>query len=377
MRRLLPILLLAAAATARGAPDEPPVLVLRPITVAEGVRDVLNPGGDPKKLPEQDLYQRARSVGLDLAQEHADPVVALKRTDDRLFYVFYKTVEEAFGGREYVIQRIRRTERTWASPDAAPEETVTYQVECFKLLGGAQKRADQHHGSYGIEDGHRREVVKEYEIGFGEIPGTCEGTAWPFDRGILFKYLDEYGPERGTFDAVRFDASVTWSLTVSLDAQGGYAVRAPELGIDVPAVPTDPDRTVPLADPRSQALVLVRGVGLEGAEEPADLVAAYRELAGEVVEDVAAGKTNRNVAFAGRVIANVKADGTLNTLRTRPGFDGRTKEGARIGDDRARIMQLYGAPVRQYADADWWSYGDIGFWFDGRGRVGRMYVRRR
>lgn len=91
----------------------------------------------------------------------------------------------------------------------------------------------------------------------------------------------------------------------------------------------------------------------------------------------AAGTTNRNVAFAGRVIANVKADGTLDTLRARPGFDGRTKEGARIGDDRARIMQLYGTPVRQYADADWWRSGDIGFWFDGRGRVGRMYVRRR
>lgn len=90
-----------------------------------------------------------------------------------------------------------------------------------------------------------------------------------------------------------------------------------------------------------------------------------------------AGKSNRNVSFAARLIANVKGDGSLNTLRTRSGFAGSTAEGARVGDTRARILGLYGTPRRQYTDAAWWHFGDIGFWFDGRDRVARMYVRRK
>ncbi len=377
MRGAIAMVVLSALAVASAGPEERPALTLRPITLAEGVRDVLNPGGDAKKLGGREDYRRAKALGLDLAAPQPDPVVGLVRTEARLYYVFYKTVEEAFGQRHYVIQRIKKTERTWVTADAAPEETVTYQVEAFKLLGGQQKRADQHYGSYGIKGRYRREIVKEYEIGFGEVKGLCEGADWPFDRGILFKYLDDYGPERETFDAVRFERSVTWTLTVSLDAEGGYAVRAPELGIDLPASPTDVARTIPAPDAASRDLVLVRGVGLQGTADEDDLVAAYSARAGAVIDDVPAGKGNRNVAFAARIIANLKADGSLNSLRTRPGFAGRTAEGARVGDDRARILQLYGPPRRQYADADWWHYRDIGFWFDGRGKVGRMYVRRR
>jgi HEAT repeat protein len=261
MRRLLPLALLAAATVTYAGPEKRAPLVLRPLPLAEGVRDVLNPGDDPKKLGERDVYKRAKSVGIDLARSQSDPVVGMTWTGDRLFYVFYKTVEEAFADRPYVIQRIKKTQRTWAAPDAEPAETVTFQVEAFKLLGGAQKRGDQHYGSYGIKEWHRREVVKEYEIGFGEVPGQCEGTDWPFDHGILFEYVKEYGPERDTYDAVRFQSSVTWSLSVSLDRDGSWYVRAPELGIDLPAAPTSEARTVPPADPASEGLVLVRGVG--------------------------------------------------------------------------------------------------------------------
>ncbi len=337
---------------------------------------MLNPGGDPGTLTRRDVYKRALAAGLDLAKPRLDAVVGLRRTDDRLFYVFYKTVEEAFAGRRYLIQRIRRTERTWTTSDAEPEVEVTFQTEVFKLLGGAQKRADQHHGSYGIRSLHRREIVKEYEIGFGQVPGLCEGDAWPFETSILFKYLEPYGESHAVYDAVQFDRSVHWSLTVALDAAGGYQVRVPELGIDLPDSATPLERTLPEPDEASQDLVLVRGAGLEGTEGAEDLVGAISERAGRILEDVPAGKRNRNVAFERRLIANLTVDGRLNTLRTRPGFAGRTLEGARVGDDRARILRLYGAPVRQYADAAWWHYGDIGFWFDGRGRVGRIYVRR-
>lgn len=368
---LLPTALVGTAAPT-GATD----IRLRPIPVAEGVRDTLEPSGDPKKLREEDLYKRALKLGVDLAEPQRDPVVAHTWRDGRLFYVFYKTVENAFLDRPYVIQRIKRTERNWATPDAPPEEKVTYQVEVFKLLGGAQKRADQHHGIYSIGDRHRREIVKEYEIGFGHVPEVCEGTEWPFDRGRLFEYLYRYGPEREVYDQVEFLHSKTWSLSVSLDEEGAYRVHSSELGLDVPAVTTDAAITIPPADEATKDLVLVRGVGLGGIAD-GELVPELAKLAGSVIDDVPAGRSNRNVSFAAKLIANVKADGSLNTLRTRRGFAGSTAEGIRIGDSRARVLEVYGTPTRQYTDAAWWHFGDIGFWFDGLGRVARMYVRAR
>jgi hypothetical protein len=375
---LLTPIFVASVAAQGEAEAQGTVLQLRPLPLAEGIRDVLNPGGDPKKLGERSVYKLAKRAGVDLAEPQPDPVVAIHRSPSRLFYVFYKTGEEAFaGGKVYLIQRIKRTERNWKTPDSEPEVEVTYQTECFKLLSGAQKRADQHHGSYGMGEWYRREVVKEYELGFGEVPGLCEGDAWPFESRILFKYLERYGKGHEIYDQVRFDRSVHWTLTVSLSGDGGYVVRAPELGIDLPKRPTDAALCVPAKDPASEELVLERHVGLRGAQQGADLFASLQQLAGKVLEDVPAGRSNRNVSFAAKLTANLTKDGRLNTLRTRRGFAGRTAKGARHGDTRARILELYGIPKRQYTDAAWWQYPGIGFWFDGNDRVGGIYVRPR
>ena len=149
----------------------PPQLRLHPLL--DGLR------GDPG-----DLAKEAAKVGLDL-QKPDNPLVAWACKDGRLFYAFYKSTEEAFGDRAWMLQRIRKVERTWAGKDAAPEEKVTYQVEAFKTQGGALKSPDQHFGSFGLRGAHRREVVKEYEIGFGELQcGPHPRAACPYDHCI-------------------------------------------------------------------------------------------------------------------------------------------------------------------------------------------------
>ena len=90
----------------------------------------------------------------------------------------------------------------------------------FKTYAGALKRADEHHGSFAIRDNHRREVVKEYEIGFGEVPGVCEGTAWPFDDDRLFEYLQRYQEDPGLYSQVTFLEATPWTLDVSFGADG-------------------------------------------------------------------------------------------------------------------------------------------------------------
>ncbi|MHC4224338.1 MAG: hypothetical protein ACYSX0_09110 [Planctomycetota bacterium] len=165
------------------------------------IRNGLGPG-----KPEAQLVRYARGVGLDVTEpEH--PLVIHGFRDGRLFYVFYKTVENAFGDRPYLIQKIRRTERTWRSADdEKPSVKVTYQVEVFKTVAGRLKRADRHYGRYSLRELHRREVVKEYEIGFGEVPGACEGSRWPFDSGKLFVCIQPFGTAVGLFEKVRFHA---------------------------------------------------------------------------------------------------------------------------------------------------------------------------
>ena len=376
MKRTLLLLALVAVLPRVAVAKQPPApLKLRPLPIAEGIRDVLNVGGDPKKLRAQRTYKLADRNGVDLAKPQKDPVVAFRRGPRALFYVFYKTVEEAFDDQLYLIQRIKRTERNWKTPYSKPETEVTYQTEALKLQWGAQKRGDQHHGRHPLGDWHKREIVKEYELGFGVVPGLCEGDAWPFDPKLLFHCLERYGPERKIFDQVRFSRSAKWTLTVELDAKGGYALRAPELGIDLPAKPTDPARCVPEADAGSRELVVVRGKGLRGAGTGEKLLPSLEKLGGSMLHKTTLPNGSSYYSFASRVTAQLRKNGDLSILLTRRGFAGQTALGARHGDSRARIMELYGVPKRQYTDSAWWDYGDIVFWFTGTHRVGRIFVR--
>ncbi len=215
--------LLAPAAASRQATE----LTLRLVPIRQGI-------SEDKRQAEAEIVTKARNVGIDL-RDPSHPLLVHSYKDGRLFYVFYKTMGRASGPRSYLIQRIRKVERFYASPgDAKPRTQETFLVEAFKLREGSMKKADQHYGSYGISSYHKREVVKEYEIGFGQIDNIASGARWPFERSVLYKRIQDYSPDRTIYDRVTFARSKKWTLAVTFDRTGGYSIRSPELGFDVP-----------------------------------------------------------------------------------------------------------------------------------------------
>lgn len=197
-------------------------LRLRLVPVAQGVSE------------EPEIVDAGEAAGVDVRQP-VHPLLIHSFTGGRLFYVFYKTVEDAAGSQQYLLQRIHKVERFYASPDDRnPRVQESYLVEAFKLRDGALKRADQHFGSFALGNYYRREVVKEYEIGFGELPGVATGEGWPFRRNVLYQAIHNYLPDRSLYDQVRFTQSKRWSLQVTFDQSGSYSVKCPELGFDAP-----------------------------------------------------------------------------------------------------------------------------------------------
>ena len=166
------VLAVAASAQAATVSSTNAPLQLRLVPLLDGLLE--DTKGDLAAIATSDVGKEAAKVGLDLAKP-PNPYAVAGCKEGRLFYVFYKTTEEAFGDRAWVLQRIKKTERTWKTADAEPEEKVTFQVEAFKTIGGSLKGADQHYGGYSLRGAHRREVVKEYEVGFGEVPGRGSG----------------------------------------------------------------------------------------------------------------------------------------------------------------------------------------------------------
>ena len=368
--------LLPAPAGGEEPEVHPPDLRLLPIE--QGVREAVV-RGDPSRLPDAAIQKLARKVDIDLASPPHSHVVR-RRTDARLFYVFYKVAENAFGDRPYLIQRIKRTERNWKSADhEEPDVEVTYQVEVFKLHNGALKRPDQHHGSYGIRDHHRREIVKEYEIGFGRIPDLVEGRTWPFDPGILFKYVYRYGPSSEIYDRVEWIAARPWTLAVSLDAAGGYRVASPELGFDLPGTPPPEEREAEgRTSPGTGAAgpVLHAGRGTEGLLVGETTVAALHSARGAPLKVEHPLETSENHHYADGLTFNFSQSGVLNTVFSRPGFSGMTDRGIRHEDTRGRVIDVMGPPADQKADAPFWRYAGIGFWFDETHRVSKIVVFR-
>lgn len=354
----------AASAFAQApATASPPLLRLHPLL--DGLR------GDPG-----DLAKEAAKVGLDL-QKPDNPLAAWACKDGRLFYVFYKSTEEAFGDRAWMLQRIRKVERTWSTKDAAPEEKVTYQVEAFKTQGGALKSPDQHFGSFGLRGAHRREVVKEYEIGFGELPGEAAGAAWPFAENRLFHMLQAYGDDRALFDKVQFTASRRWTLTVAFGADGAYAITSPELGLDLPKKPPKPEQARAVVDPASKALVLEAGAGPAGLVVGTSARADVDKVLGAPLEDVPTGP-NRNVSYRGGLTCNFTPEGVLNTVFTRACFGGRTKEGVALGMARAEVKKKLGKAAKDFDDSEVsWTVPGLHVHFDALGQVTRLVVARR
>lgn len=363
---------LVAAAVAQNGPAD--AIGIRLVPLADGLLD-LAPRREPTKHADSELGKLAAAVGVDLMQpDH--PLVAAKFDGKRLFYVFFKTTENAFGDRAWLLQRIKKTERTWHEGASAPEEKVTWQVEAFKLMNGALKRPDQHHGSFALRGAKRREIVKEYQIGFGELPGVAAGEAWPFALERLFELIQPYQEAKGRFDDVQFTASRTWSLTVAFAADGAWRVASPEFDLDAPRQLPDRKRAEPAADVASSDVVLERGVGALGVRVGVTKAEDLERALGGVLEDVPVGSNSRALSFARSLSANVAADGVLNTLITRPGFAGRTKEGIRHGMTRADVGKLLLRPATVDASPSWVGDGLV-VDFDADGRVRRLVITKR
>jgi hypothetical protein len=371
MRRIPSSLLLLIAL----AGAEEPVPRIRLVPLRDGFREIA-PDGDMGRLGETKTFKEALEDGLDLARP-PNPIVAWRWTGKRLYYIFYKTTENALGDRPYVIQRIRKVERAWKTADSPPEEKVTWQVEVFKTRGGVLKGLDQHFGSYGLNGNRRREIVKEYEIGFGEIPGACEGRPWPFDPDTLFKMLQAYQEEEEIFGRVQFSGSCKWTLTVDFDALGSHSVRSPELGFDAPTRLPDRNQTLPPADPASKGTVLVDGQGVQGVAIGASGREDLVRVLGEPIEDAPVGRGHTNLSFKGALTVNLDPAGKVNTILTRGGFGGRTSKGAAHGMYRDEVAKLYGLPAKGPPDAESWLYGGVQFTFDGFDRVKRIVVMRK
>lgn len=370
---LLSILLLGVTRAEEATEVEVVAPKLRLVHLVDGLRS------QPKNrnltiTKKTEIYKVAKAAGVDL-ESPMHPLVVASYQNKRLFYVFFKIGVDAFGDRPYLIQRIKKTERTWATPDQEePDVRTTYQVEVFKTFAGAIKRGDQHHGSYGLRENHRREVVKEYEFGFGEVPGECEGTDWPYEKGRLFEYVQRYQEEPGVYPEVKFLASTPWSLHVAFHADGEWSVRCPELGIDAPESLPDPEAAVPPADPASKSVVLEAGQGPEGLlfgeSRLEDLVERYGEPRQAQLFDSGSG----NYWFGKGLTFNLDKEGLLNTVLTLPGFSGRTKSGLRHGDPRHRVLEVLGMPRPTRTNAPSWSYDGLYIWFDGYDRVSKIVI---
>ena len=372
MNRIAVLRRFAIAAAVAFPPLRAQTIDFRLVTLRDGLRQEA-PGHDLARLAECAAAKEAGKVGLDLAAP-AQPLLACACADGRLFYVFFKATENAFGEHAWLVQRIRKTERTWAAKDAAPQQAVTYQVEAFKTLAGSLKAADQHLGSYALRGADRREVVKEYEIGFGTVPGVAEGAAWPFDARTLYHVLQPFGEPHDLYDRVAFTQSRQWSLAVSFAQDGTYTVRAPELGIAAPEQLPDAARAHVPADPASRAIVLEAGRGPPGLRIGTSKVADATALLGAPLEDVPAGSASRNVSYRGALTCNFDGNGVLNTIITRAPFAGRTDAGIAHGMARADVRQKLGAPASGAADAVTWIYPGLVVTFDGFDTVSRLVV---
>lgn len=377
--RMAPVLATALATTcccllaplAAQRTDDAETLRLRLFPLADGLRRDA-PGGDLTRIATTTVGKEAAKVGLDLqAPDH--PLLVSAYENERLFFVFYKVVEEAFGDRAWVLQRIKKTERTWSGPGAEPEEKVTWQVEAFKTLAGTLKGEDQHFGSFALRDAHRREVEKQYEIGFGEVPGQAEGAAWPFAADTLYELLQPYGEDAALHDAVRFSAARRWSLTVAFDARE-YSIRSPELGIEVPKKKLSPSAARPIVDAASKSIVLAPGVGPKGVTIGSSTVAQVSDVLGEPLEDVPVGQGHRNVSYRGGLTCNFDENGVLGTVITRACFAGRAGAGVTHGSSRAEVKRKLGAPKTGGPAAPTWTYPGLVVAFDAGDEVVRLVV---
>jgi hypothetical protein len=270
----LSVLAFSTAGIAREAQGPSPrrAFQLRLVPIRQGNRES-SFGDDPARFQATPLSRAAQLAEADI-EPPSHPLFVHSVKKGRLFYLFYNDVDNAVG-KQYLVQRIKKTIRNYSSAgDTSPQTRTTFLVEVSKVRRGGTIKPDQHFGVYHLGSFFRRHIVKQIEVGVGNIPGTVEGDTWPFERRRLFKKIQDYSPDPDVYDSVEYEASRTWTISVSFDRRGGYSIAVPELGIDAPAtVPSSSADQMP-QEWRERATKGPRGGVKDGvdAEDPAEPV---------------------------------------------------------------------------------------------------------
>lgn len=359
------LLLLSSSPVVFGQQKAPP-LRLRMVPISHGLAYNAK-NGDYKQTK---IYELAKTYSVNLSRP-SHPLIAHRLQDQRLFSVFYTTLDNALGDRPYVIQRVKKTE-TFVDLEGNPRTPhVKYLVEVFKTNAGAIKGLDQHYGGHALGRNQSREIVKELEIGYGEIPNFCEGKTWPFEQGKLYKLLQNYGGDESMYESVRFHKSIKWTIRASLDKDGNYQVSSPELKFDLPEKKPPKEIAVPWNNPDSRRVVLTAGKGCSGIRLGKSTGRDIQRAFGKPLEVVAVTPTSTNYSYTRGITIQVKNGNQMSSLFTRSSFAGRTAKGIRLGDKKTKVRKAYGKPKGK---ANEWQYRGIVFRFDASERVKSIFV---
>ena len=360
------LLWLAVAVTAASQELRERPLHLQMIPLADGV--AYNARNLDDDITRTEIFRLASKRGVDLSQPD-DPLLAHSFQDGYLFYVFYNRLQNAVGDRPYVIQRVKKIEKFYAADGEEVDRKTTYLVEVFKTRAGITKGMDQHFGSFSLRDHQQRDVIKQLEIGYGEVAGKCEGTNWPFKSNILYTAIQDYAPDGTIYDAVKFDRSVRWNINVRFDADGNYRIVLPEFKVDLPGTPPAKEVAQPWKDPKSRRIVLTAGRGCTGIQLNRSSGRDIQRALGKPLE-IATFPGSKHYAYAGGLSVKVE-NRKITSLFTRPSFGGRTARGIRLGDPKTKVRKAYGNPKGK---PDEWQYRGIVFRFDTRERVESIFI---
>jgi hypothetical protein len=365
----------AAALSSRAVAQEAAeieVLQLRLVPIKQGhVESAF--GRDAARFRATEAYRAADAAGV-IIDPPSHPLVVHSLKDARLYFLFYNTLENAFGPASYLIQRIKKTERNYSDAnDETPETKITRLVEAIKLQPTAMP-PDQHFGSYALGRFFRREIVKEFEIGFGEIESVATGADWPFEAGTRFKQIHDYIEDPATYDNVRFSRSRVWTLRVSFDRDGNYSVQVPELDIDAPTALPGLEAVTVKPAPGSRELILEEGRGVSGLRLAESRAEDIERVFGAPLHVMRASASANNYIHRQGLTFNVTINGAINTIFTTPAFAGKTSKGIALGDARDRVMEAYGNPLRSFGQTA--SYPGVFFYFDAEDRVSRIVLAR-
>ena len=348
-----------------------PAVRLELVPIVAGFRECAF-GSDRAKSQQTAVYKAAASVGIDLPRTE-QPLLQVTRSKGRVFHLFYNVASVEDANCPLLVQRVhKRITNVPAGENPQPEVTDTYLVEAFKCSGGQIKRPDQHFGMYPLGKYSRRTIEKTFETGIPARSYAKNDGQWPFNPRKLYEEIAAYGPSREAYDAVQFERSIKWTMTVSIDAEDNYSFAAPALGIrSIADCPPLAALAAEIAGGGGD-IELREGAGLLKIEIGQTNEADLRNLLGAPLRIDVATQGNRTLHYPDGLAFNFLPDGPLNTVIATAGFAGRTSKRVRLSDTRQQVVAAYG----ERQGGNFLLYDGAGFGFTDD-RVSRIVIKPR